>query len=72
MASLKNTVVLGCFLVVCVLLFTLLNPNRHTLTLNPNEVGVFLTTDGVTGITKIIDMRVGGSGSKYWIRIPEE
>jgi hypothetical protein len=46
MASIKREIVLGCFAVLCTVLFIIFNPNRHQLM---REDGVFLRMDGLTG-----------------------
>ena len=72
MASVKNTIVLGCFMVLCTVLFIVFNPNRHQLVY---EGGALLRMDGLTG--KVRGYAEPGSpftdgfNSKVWWNIPE-
>ena len=72
MASMKNTLVLGVFAVVCVLLFTLLNPNRYTVSYH-NDNAFYHRVDGVTDSFDILDLRESSKNSTYrWHRIGEQ
>ena len=73
MASVKNTIVLGCFMVLCTVLFIVFNPNRHQLVLN--EDGLLLRNDGLTGkvqrFTRTESDIVNLFNDWHWVTYPE-
>ena len=46
MASMKNTIVLGCFMVLCTVLFIVFNPNRWQLQTTESQA---IRIDSLTG-----------------------
>jgi hypothetical protein len=71
MASIKREIVLGCFAVLCTVLFIIFNPNRYQLFFTDN---LMKRMDGLTGKVEIhtASSTFAESMTQYrWITYPQ-
>ena len=71
MASMKNTLVLGVFAIVCVLLFALLKPNSYRYSIERYEAGpavAFYKTDHFTGDLYLLSFKAS-KPDRGWVLV---